>query len=204
MLELGANTILPITVAQPDTYYTDVAIAQGYTNEGQFIDDSFNIADPTIGTIHIRSIYDRDGTFNPMGSTATSLAQLMDPTLSTGDPANNPGLIERPAMFLRIVKGTYLPDDDVRDYDNAAYGLGGSGQLMRQIIGYAPIEPDGSVRVNVPSDVPLSFSILDRNGRRVAGTPRHNNWITVRPGEEVTCHGCHDHISLWDGSGLSL
>jgi len=195
ILDLSNNSITPITVAQPDTYYTDVAIAQGYTDNGTFIDDTFNLSTPKLGTLHIRSVYDLDGAFNPMGSTAASLAQLMDPTLSTGDPANNPGLIERPAMFLRIVKGTYLPDDDVRDFDEAAYGLNGSGQLMRQIIGYAPIEPDGSVRINVPADVPLSFSILDKNGRRVAGTSRHNNWITVRPDEEVTCHGCHAHNS---------
>jgi hypothetical protein len=195
VLDLDANSISPITVAQPDTYYTDVAIAQNYTDEGQFIDDTYNISTPTIGTIHIRSVYDLDGAFNPMGSTAASLAQLSDPTLSTGDPVNNPTLIERPAMFLRVVKGTYLPDDDVRDYDNSAYGLNGSGQLMRQVIGYAPIDPDGSVRFNVPADVPLSFSILDRNGRRVNGTSRHNNWITVRPGETVTCHGCHTHNS---------
>jgi hypothetical protein len=195
VLNLGSNSISPITVAEPDTYYTDVAIAQGYTDDGLFIDNSFNLADPKIGTIHIRSVYDLDGTFNPMGSTATSIAQLADPAQATGDPDNHPTLIERPAMFLRIVKGTYLPDDDVRDFDNAAYGLGGSGQLMRQVIGYVPIDPDGSVRFNAPADVPLSFSILDRNGRRVNGTPRHNNWITLRPGEEITCHGCHNHNS---------
>jgi hypothetical protein len=27
----------------------------------------------------------------------------------------------------------------------------------------------------------------------VNGTSRHNNWITLRPGEEITCHGCHVH-----------
>ena len=64
---------------------------------------------------------------------------------------------------------------------------------MREIIGYAPIDPDGSVRVKVPADVPLSISILDKNGRRLGN--RHGNWLTVQPGETLSCNGCHDPLS---------
>ena len=60
---------------------------------------------------------------------------------------------------------------------------------MREIVAYAPIEPDGSVRVKVPANVPLAVSILDANGRRI--TPRHLNWIQVVPGQELKCNGCH-------------
>ena len=194
ILDMGNNTILPITVAEPSTYYTDVAISHD-VGTLQFIDDSFNLSTPTVGTLHIRSIYDTDGAYTSLGSSATSIAQLADPSRATGDSENNPTLIERPAMFLRLVKGAYLPDDDTRDYDNSAYGLNGSAQLMKEIIGYAPIEPDGSVKVNVPADVPISFSIVDKNGRRLTNAPRHGYWITVRPGETVTCHGCHNFAS---------
>ncbi len=194
ILNLDANTILPVTIPRPNTYLTDVALALDlppYT----FIDDSFPASATPTGTIHIRSVYDLDGAFNPLGSTATSIAQLADPAQATGDPANHPGLIERPAMFLRIVKGVSLPDDNTKDFDTAAFGLGGSGQLMREVIGYVPVDPDGSVKFTAPANVPLSFSILDRNGRRVSGTSRHNNWITLRPNETITCNGCHNHAS---------
>jgi hypothetical protein len=60
---------------------------------------------------------------------------------------------------------------------------------MREIVAYAPIEPDGSVRVKVPANVPLAVSILDRNGRRIS--PRHQNWLQVIPGQELKCNGCH-------------
>jgi hypothetical protein len=64
---------------------------------------------------------------------------------------------------------------------------------MREIIGYVPVQPDGSVRVKVPANVPLAISVLDREGRRV--TARHQNWLQLRAGETVNCNGCHDHAS---------
>jgi hypothetical protein len=68
---------------------------------------------------------------------------------------------------------------------------------MREIVGYAPIEPDGSVKIKVPADTPLAVSIVDENGRRLlsingaAAYQRHQNWVQVRAGEELTCNGCH-------------
>jgi hypothetical protein len=45
------------------------------------------------------------------------------------------------------------------------------------------------VRVKVPADVPLAVSVLNAQGRRV--TDRHENWLQVRPGQELACNGCH-------------
>jgi hypothetical protein len=45
----------------------------------------------------------------------------------------------------------------------------------------------------VPANVAFAISILDANGRRVG--PRHDNWLQVRPGEELKCNGCHDPAS---------
>ena len=64
-----------------------------------------------------------------------------------------------------------------------------TSQGMREIVAYAPIEPDGSVRVKVPANVPLAVSMLDANGRRI--TARHQNWFQVVPGQELKCNGCH-------------
>src|SRR5690606_18832343 len=64
---------------------------------------------------------------------------------------------------------------------------------MREIIGYVPIEPDGSVKVKLPADIAFNFEIVDANGRRLSGPlgARHQNWLQLRPGEERQCQGCH-------------
>ena len=43
---------------------------------------------------------------------------------------------------------------------------------MREIIGYVPIQPDGSVRVKVPANVALAISVLDKTAAagRATGT----------------------------------
>jgi hypothetical protein len=58
----------------------------------------------------------------------------------------------------------------------------------QQIVGYAPLEPDGSFKLLVPADTPLALSIIDAKGRALQ---THLNWIQVRPGERRTCDGCH-------------
>ena len=98
-------------------------------------------------------------------------------------------------MFVRIEKAVAIPDDDLVDLNNTAFGPN-VRQGMREIVGYAPVEPDGSVRVKVPANVPLALSVLDANGRRISA--RHQAWLQVRPGEELRCNGCHD-----PDSGLS-
>jgi hypothetical protein len=60
---------------------------------------------------------------------------------------------------------------------------------MREILGYLPVEPDGSVRAKLPANVPFAITVLDANGRRTG--PRHNNWLQLRAGEELRCNGCH-------------
>jgi len=76
----------------------------------------------------------------------------------------------------------------VRPFPGTAFGAS-AGQSMREIIGYAPIEPDGSVRVKVPANIPFAINILDIDGKRISG--RHQNWLQLRPGEVMTCNGCH-------------
>src|SRR5690606_20585120 len=67
----------------------------------------------------------------------------------------------------------------------------GASNFMREILGYVPIEPDGSVSVRVPSNVAFVFSVLDGRGRRLAQFPQHRAWLQLRPGEIRRCAGCH-------------
>ncbi|MBT8131669.1 MAG: PD40 domain-containing protein [Gammaproteobacteria bacterium] len=134
------------------------------------------LADRKVGLLDIRSVYDLTGndTANP------DIATVADPAQTTAD--------QRAARFMRVSRRVPQPDDEVRDVPGTAFGRNRS-LGMREIVGYAPIEPDGSVRIEVPADLPLSLEVLDRRGRRTSS--RHRNWLQVRPGETVQCVGCH-------------
>lgn len=145
--------------------------------ESQFAGDEGALGDSGYGVLHIRSVYDIDGVDTAPSGIAT-----------TADPVQTP-VADRPARFLRLEKPVAIPDDNVRDFDNSAFGRS-RGQLMREILGYVPVEPDGSVKVAVPADVAFAISVLDVDGQRIG--PRHQNWLSVRPGETLECQGCHN------------
>ncbi len=60
----------------------------------------------------------------------------------------------------------------------------------RALIGMAPVDPDGSFRIRVPANTPISFATLDAQGRGFVVKRTH---LYVRPGEEFDrCVGCHE------------
>src|SRR5690606_32029049 len=109
----------------------------------------------------------------------TTLEHFRDPSLVRAD--------ERRARFMRIIKGVLIPDDEVVELDGADFGQPLFG--MRELVGYVPVAPDGSVRAVVPAGVPLSIELVDREGRRLLS--RHSSWLSVMPGETLQCGGCH-------------
>ncbi len=174
------QTQLPVVPPEEGFMYSEAVVADPRPVPPVILDGEHAFAlDPDLaaagaGVIAIRSVYDFDG-----GAVA-DIAALADPAQTTA--------AERPARFLRIVKAVSIPDEDVLDIDNAAFGPSRQ-QGMREIIGYAPIEPDGSVMVEVPANVALAVEVLDAEGRRL--TARHQNWLQVRPGQLLACNGCH-------------
>ncbi len=213
------KTQLPIFQPEEGILYSDIVVAQDRTrptpiaNKVPGIDPELNLtlANNGSGLLHIRSVYDIDGVFNNLGMSATNRATLNN--LAINDPDGLGALYnfsrdnllvayladparfssdDRPARFLRIIKSVGIPDElNGADFniDNDAFGQSAQ-QGMREIIGYAPIEPDGSVMVEVPANVPLAISVVDKNGRRIS--QRHLSWIQVKAGETVTCSGCHN------------
>ncbi len=133
------------------------------------------LADEATGALHIRSVYDVDGT-DPFG-----LAQISDPTQTPID--------ERPVMYLRLVKAVSIPDREIVNLPGTAFGRS-SLNLMREILGYGTVHPDGSVLMKVPADVPFTIELVDAAGKRVS--TRHRHWLQVRAGEVKQCHGCHE------------
>ena len=181
---LSDDTQLPIVVAEPGFLYTDVAVAQPRSRPAAIVDGALSgNFDPSLvgedaGILKIRSVYDMNGVDTAM----PDIGSLADPAITLAD--------ERPARFLRLYKAVGIPDDLTRDFDNSAFGV--SVQFgMREIVGYAPVEPDGSVMIKIPADVPITFDVVDKTGRRIG--QRHQNWVQARPGETVACMGCHDN-----------
>ena len=175
----GANTQIPVFAPQAGVMITDIVAGQPRVVPPIIYDLESTGADPELlaegaGIIDIRSVYDIDG------EASVNIAAVANPAVTTAD--------QRVARFLRLEKAVALPDDDVLDFDNSAFGVS-QAQGMREILGYVPVEPDGSVVAKVPANVPLAISVLDGNGRRVSS--RHQNWLQVRPGEVLTCNGCH-------------
>jgi hypothetical protein len=56
------------------------------------------------------------------------------------------------------------------------------------VTGTAPIEPDGSFFVKTPTDKPIRFSLLDKQG---AVLRQEHGWFWIRRGEQRICVGCH-------------
>jgi len=60
----------------------------------------------------------------------------------------------------------------------------------RALLGFAPVQSDGSFRIKVPADTPISFATMDQLGRGFVVKRTH---LSVRPGEEFDkCVGCHE------------
>jgi len=156
------------------------------------------------GLIEVRSIYDTDG-LGRMGEPTIAAVDL-PPGCARGiaqtapvdsadtrpsvadlakikDPAD-PAYHCSPARFVRAFRATA----PVAGMTGMREAIGETEFEPQQILGYAPVEPDGSFKLLVPADVPLGLAILDTKGRALQ---THLNWVQVRPGERRTCDGCH-------------
>lgn len=187
MYDPADGTQLPIVSGEEGVLVSDVVAAQPRHRPTIILDQVAGGAlDPdlvaeNVGILNIRSVYDIDG------AAVGDIAAIADPATTMA--------ADRPFRFLRVERAVGIPDPDLVALADTAFGPN-VRQGMREIVAYAPIEPDGSVRLKVPANVPLAVSVLDERGRRVS--QRHQNWLQVQPGEEARCNGCH--IA---GSGLS-
>ncbi len=185
-----AATQLPLNIASETRVVTEIVALESRP----FPDNPDTTVDPTLtfenqnttlleaqyGVLHIRSVYDVDGE----DSSEFGLANMANPVAVSPD--------QRPARFLRVVKSVSVPDEDTLDFDNSIFGFS-RAQLFREIIGYTPIQPDGSVKVAIPANVPFAISVVDVNGKRIS--QRHDNWLQLVPGEQMNCIGCHQRDS---------
>ncbi len=165
--------------------------------------------DPTLaaqkmGLLEVRSVYDTDG-LGRMGDAVLTAADLPTgcttaiPKTAPTDPLDtrpqvadlvriknpaDPAYGCNVARFVRAVRAV-APGEGMTGTRSA---IGETEFEMQQILGYAPIEPDGSFKLQVPADTPIGLAVVDAQGRAFQ---THTNWIQVRPGERRTCDGCH-------------
>jgi hypothetical protein len=177
LFDTKKQTQVPVRPGREGLLVHEPVILQSY-RAGTFLPQNpklnSELVEEDAAVLDIRSVYDFAGV------ASVNIAQLADPMQSTA--------IQRPARFLRLVRGVPLPPADVLAVPNFAFGVS-RRQLMREILGTVAIEPDGSVQVKVPANVPFNLSVLNARGQAIS--PLHQQWITLRPGETRSCNGCH-------------
>jgi len=180
--DLDKGTLGPVLSADVGTMVVEPVILQPRKPAPQILVDAApapglaeTMANAGVGLLDISSVYDVDGV-----DTATpNIAGVSDPSQAA--------FYTRPYRFIRIEKSVEIPGKTVRKINNSAFGPAGMG--MREILGYAPIQPDGSVQIQVPANVPFTIDIVDVNAKRI--TAQHTSWLQLLPGETKTCNGCH-------------
>ncbi len=207
MYDPGKATWLNVAAPPAGFMYTDPialqARAEPHAAEPTSVDTA--LAAQNLGLLEVRSVYDTDG-LNRMGETmlaasdlpagcTVGIAQTAPPGEATETRASVADLAKMkdpaqqayhcaPARFVRAVRAV-APQAGMTGMREA---IGETDFEPQQILGYAPIEPDGSFKLQVPADTALALSVVDAKGRNIQ---THLNWIQVRPGERRTCDGCH-------------
>ena len=206
MFDPGPQTWLIVAAPPPGFMYTDPVSIEPRTEPNATDPTSIDpaLAAQNMALIEVRSVYDTDG-LNRMGEgmlaasdlpagCSSGIAQtapadgldtraLVADLVRMKDPAD-PAYHCAPVRFVRATRAVAPPSSTM----GLRSAIGETEFEQQQILGYAPIEPDGSFKLRVPADVPLALSVLDAKGR---GIQTHLNWIQVRPGERRTCDGCH-------------
>jgi len=110
-------------------------------------------------------------------------------------PPAEPGEIKR----VRVLEGFGVEDMNPKKHkgfviDMLQMSFGSSSNSgnafeQRSIIGYAPVEKDGSFHIEVPADTVMCLQTLDKNDMAIE---TQLTWVWVRPGETRTCIGCHE------------
>ncbi len=176
------QTQRPLVLPEENAILTEVATFEKkpFPLETQIPSDP-ELENTEQGILHIRSVYDFAG------------EDLAQPDLTSVSNSALTARNDRQAHFIRFVKPVSIPDRDDHNFNRAAFGRS-RGKLMRDILGYAPVELDGSVHVVLPANMAFGLEVLDIQGRRIFGL--HDSWLQLAPGEKRTCNGCHTANSV--------
>ncbi|MFY9513311.1 MAG: hypothetical protein WAQ05_20295 [Rubrivivax sp.] len=206
MFDPAKQTLLVVAAPPEGFMYTDPIALQPRTEPNATQDTVVDgaLAAQNMALIEVRSVYDTDG-LNRMGEQMLAAADLpagcsvgiaMTRPIDALDTRANVADLVRikdpadaaygcaPPRFVRATRAVAPPASSM----GTRAAIGETDFEQQQILGYAPVEPDGSFKLQIPADTPIALSIVDSQGRAFQ---THTNWIQVRPGERRTCDGCH-------------
>ena len=131
------------------------------------------------------------------------------------EPHVKRGEISQVAVVQELEKSTHTPQDNFDPYTGkkrkiAAFGFQfplvscGATYAAKKVWGFADVDKDGKAAFLVPSEVPVYFLALDKEGRAVQ---RMRSFTHFMPGEVQGCVGCHadrnsvsPHVGMVDRS----
>ncbi|MDP5187988.1 MAG: hypothetical protein NWQ30_12515 [Alishewanella sp.] len=177
LFDLAKQTQVPVKLGSEQQLLTEAVVMQQYPRPAFLAsnpDADLTLVERGEAILDIRSVYDIGG------EAVLPISQLADPMQTSA--------AQRPIRYVSLIRGVPIPPEEVREVPNFAYGVN-RRQLMRELVGITPVQPDGSVRVKVPANVPLALSLLNAEGQVVSA--QHQQWITLAPGETLRCNGCH-------------
>jgi len=99
---------------------------------------------------------------------------------------------------VRVIEGVPLVDGALRSIGpidstwTEAQGYS-PPQLVRRLLGIAPVEEDGSFHIRVPAETPMTFQLLDEN---YVALREQRAWTWVMGNENRGCIGCHEDREL--------
>jgi len=191
--DVSKGTLSPILGAEAGMVIVDPVIMQARTPVPAFIPDfvptpgsaAANLAHNTnggLGLLVIRSVYDStEPTWCPPKPTAQFPISRPWPIPSRPKPIS-----ARPDCENRKSRRDPRQDraqDQCLGVRPRGHGHEGNSCLRGRF------EPDGSVKIQLPANVPFTIDVLDKNARRIGA--RHDSWMQLLPGETKTCNGCH-------------
>lgn len=177
LFDNNAKTQVPVRPGREGSIISEAVVMQARHKPTYLADSTTLNADLALenaAILDIRSLYD------VAGDAQANIGVLRDPMATRSS--------DRPYRYLRIERQVPMPPEEVQDVPNFAFGVTRQ-RGMREIVGFTDVEPDGSVKVKIPANVPLALAILDSQGKSVSW--QHQQWITARPGETLQCNGCH-------------
>ena len=147
---------------------------------------------------------DPESCFDPMPIVPTKapmvISERVDRTQTTGVFAVSnlyegmgmenvqPGSIK----YLRVIESPekrYWTPPEWQNRGGQSPGMNWDDFANKRILGTVPVEPDGSVQVEVPAEKFLYFQVLDENKMMIQSM---RSGVMVRPGETSACVGCHE------------